>query len=170
MEGYAIYKTGRYHRVIVYISVGSFRYQEGPWIKQLAFKSSLPNPCIRRVWCVCLILIVFLFCCWCGEKVEKNKRSQSKFVRIKWKPFDQRGNWEHCVNGFSDLPMFAEPNLGLVLNCVKRGLKVLIYKADMSNTTFFTPNTNTQYFHRGLNNTQYQYQFFWWVLNNTQYQ
>ena len=25
---------------------------------------------------------------------------------------------------------------------------------------FFYPNTNTQYFQRGLNNTQYQYQFF----------
>ena len=62
------------------------------------------------------------------RKSNKNKRSQSKFVRIKWKPFDQRGNWEHCVNGFSDLPMFAKPNLGLVLNCVKRGAKVLIYK------------------------------------------
>ena len=24
---------------------------------------------------------------------------------------------------------------------------------------FFYPNTNTQYFQRGLNNTQYQYQF-----------
>ena len=56
------------------------------------------------------------------RKSKKNKRSsQSKFVRTKL--FDQRGNWEHCVNGFSDLPMFAEPNLGLVLNCVKRGLK-----------------------------------------------
>ena len=25
---------------------------------------------------------------------------------------------------------------------------------------FLYPNTNTQYFQRGLNNTQYQYQFF----------
>ena len=57
------------------------------------------------------------------RKSKKNKRSLSKFVRIKWKPFDQRDNWEHCVNGFSDLPMFAKPNLGLVLSCVKRGLK-----------------------------------------------
>ena len=31
--------------------------------------------------------------------------------------------------------------------------------ADLSNTTFY-PNTNTQYFQRGLNNTQNQYQFF----------
>ena len=65
---------------------------------------------------------------------------------------------------------------------------------DMSNTTFFYPNTNTntQYFQRGLNNTQYQYfqksltipiqipksvkhpnintQYFQRGLNNTQYQ
>ena len=32
-------------------------------------------------------------------------------------------------------------------------------KSDMSNITFSYPNTNTQYFQRGLNNTQYQYQF-----------
>ena len=31
---------------------------------------------------------------------------------------------------------------------------------DMSNTTFFYPNINTQYSQRGLNNAQYQYQFF----------
>ena len=35
-----------------------------------------------------------------------------------------------------------------------------IRRADMSNTTFFYPNTNTQYFQRSLNNTQNQCIFF----------
>ena len=35
-----------------------------------------------------------------------------------------------------------------------------IYGLKTEQYHFFYPNTNTQYFQRGLNNTQYQYQFF----------
>ena len=45
------------------------------------------------------------------------------------------------------------------LNYMKElGVKVL--RTRLEQYHFFYPNTNTQYFQRGLNNTQYQYQFF----------
>ena len=43
------------------------------------------------------------------------------------------------------------------IDLVHKNITPNAYDADMSNTTFFT---NTQYFQRGLNDTQYQYQFF----------
>ena len=60
-----------------------------------------------------------------------------------------------------NLAVGVAPDVGVGSNCRGEvhwwGMRVKIRPEQYH---FFYPNTNTQYFQRGSNNTQYQYQFF----------